>query len=123
MPGPILIVITVIDSAILSDEIMIGQSRSTSRAQAVVRTRCNVILSSTLRILVASSSTMDHYPTNTVDRLHFFEAEDLSSLTSSEISDLADNKEILELMQILNLDPEKPDLKCPLRLSCMKREN
>jgi len=29
------------------------------------------------------------------------------------LSDLADNKEILELMQILNLDPEKPDLKCP----------
>ena len=29
------------------------------------------------------------------------------------LSDLADNKEILELMQILNLDPERPDLKCP----------
>lgn len=29
------------------------------------------------------------------------------------LSDLADNKEILELMQILNLDPEKPDLMCP----------
>lgn len=29
------------------------------------------------------------------------------------LSDLADNKEILELMQILNLDPENPDLKCP----------
>lgn len=29
------------------------------------------------------------------------------------LSDLADNKEILELMQILNLDPEKPDLTCP----------
>ena len=29
------------------------------------------------------------------------------------LSDLADNKEILELMQILNLDPERPDLACP----------
>jgi DNA gyrase/topoisomerase IV subunit B len=29
------------------------------------------------------------------------------------LSDLADNKEILELMQILNLEPERPDLKCP----------
>lgn len=29
------------------------------------------------------------------------------------LSDLADNKEILELMQILNLDPERPDLVCP----------
>lgn len=29
------------------------------------------------------------------------------------LSDLADNTEILELMQILNLEPERPDLKCP----------
>jgi len=29
------------------------------------------------------------------------------------LSDLADNKEILELMQILNLEPERPDLACP----------
>jgi DNA gyrase/topoisomerase IV subunit B len=29
------------------------------------------------------------------------------------LSDLADNKEILELMQILNLEPERPDLSCP----------
>ena len=32
-----------------------------------------------------------HYPTNTVDRLHFFETENLSGLNSSEVSDLADN--------------------------------
>ena len=29
------------------------------------------------------------------------------------LSDLADNREILELMQILNLDPENPSLQCP----------
>lgn len=34
---------------------------------------------------------LDDYPTNTVDRLHFLETEDLTGLTHSEIADLADN--------------------------------